>query len=212
MDLNEYHSEILSNQLKEMRIQTQRTAQLLYELNKKTNRKKRVRKSIPKSLKDLLWDTTFGDSVGEGNCYVCNIKINSKRFEAGHIVAEANGGKTILENLRCICSVCNKSMGTDNLEEFKGRYFPKIKVDNEIFEKFEYKKNIEECWLCHQEMINEDIRNKKYFDCKILVHLTCWKEYLEYVIKIKGRKANFMRTTDCPHCLDKKFKIINLFT
>lgn len=84
------------------------------------------RKSVPKALKDRLWDTTFGPEAGQGECFVCGILINSKRFEAGHIKAVYNGGDTNLENLKCICSTCNKSMGTQNLEEFKKTYFPAI--------------------------------------------------------------------------------------
>ena len=88
----------------------------------------KYRKSVPKSLKDRLWDTTFGASAGEGKCYVCNIIINSKRFEAGHVISVYNDGGTNLNNLKCICSTCNKSMGTQNLEDFKLFYFPsKIK-------------------------------------------------------------------------------------
>ena len=86
--------------------------------------KKYYRKSVPKTLKDSLWDTTFGSDKGEGNCYVCGTIINSKRFEAGHIIAVHNKGTTTLDNLECICSTCNKSMGTQNLENFKKTYFP----------------------------------------------------------------------------------------
>lgn len=86
--------------------------------------KSRYRKSVPKSLKNLLWDTTFGEESGVGKCYVCEKKINSKNFEAGHVKSVHHGGDTNLFNLRCICSTCNKSMGTRNLYEFKRLYFP----------------------------------------------------------------------------------------
>ena len=85
-------------------------------------------------MKDRLWDTTFGPSAGEGKCYVCGIIINSKRFEAGHVISVYNGGGTNLNNLKCICSTCNKSMGTRNLEDFKRIYFPS-KIKKEIPEK-----------------------------------------------------------------------------
>ena len=100
------------------------------------------RKSVPKTLKDSLWDTTFGSDKGNGNCYVCNIIINSKRFEAGHIVAVHNKGSTTLDNLECICSTCNKSMGVQNLEDFKGTYFParKYKIPNK--KSIDYDKSI----------------------------------------------------------------------
>ena len=85
------------------------------------------RKSVPKALKDRLWDTTYGPEAGQGECYVCGMIINSKRFEAGHIKAVYHGGSTTLDNLKCICSTCNKSMGTQNLEDFRKTYFPAIR-------------------------------------------------------------------------------------
>ncbi|NDG68463.1 MAG: hypothetical protein EB135_03170, partial [Proteobacteria bacterium] len=39
-------------------------------------------------------------------------------FECGHIIAEAKGGETSLENLRPICSTCNKSMKTINMNDY----------------------------------------------------------------------------------------------
>ena len=89
--------------------------------------KHEYRKSVPKSLKDRLWDTTYGPEAGQGKCYVCGAIINSKSFEAGHVISVFHGGETTLDNLKCICSTCNKSMGTQNLETFKKTYFPAIR-------------------------------------------------------------------------------------
>lgn len=92
------------------------------ELEKKNNPKpKRV--SIPKSVKDQLWDNTFGSTAGEGKCYVCSDTINSKKFDCGHIVAVCQGGTNDISNLKAICSTCNKSMGTKNMDDFKQEYF-----------------------------------------------------------------------------------------
>jgi len=43
-------------------------------------------------------------------------------FHCGHVIAEAKGGETVIENLRPICKKCNLSMGTDNLNDFRKRY------------------------------------------------------------------------------------------
>ena len=99
--------------------------------------KKKYRKNIPKAVKDRLWDITFGPEAGQGKCYVCEGKINSKRFEAGHIVSVFNGGKDTIDNLKCICSTCNKSMGIHDLNLFKKIYFPG-----------KYKRKQENC-TCH---------------------------------------------------------------
>lgn len=106
--------------------ETQEIREKYKQLKKKRSNSptKKVRKSIPKSVKDKVWDTCIGKERGVGSCYCCCTDIDSKKFDCGHIVASANGGLDIVENLKPVCSTCNKSMGTQNLEEFKMEYFP----------------------------------------------------------------------------------------
>ena len=80
------------------------------------------RKHIPKCLRHKLWRTYFDDKMN-GNCYVCNTGINIENFHAGHITSVKNGGDTNINNLRVVCSLCNLSMGSKNLEDFKNKYF-----------------------------------------------------------------------------------------
>lgn len=208
--------------------------QSLYISKKKT--RKRKRKSVPKALKDKLWDTTFGPDVGQANCYVCDIAINSKRFEAGHIISVVNGGKTVLDNLRCICGTCNKSMGTDNLEQFRTEYFPNPEdkpimiyesvpySENKTTESYrpillERSKSVvlsddeEQCWICCEDIRTLRKWDKKYIDCgfcgKMIYHYDCWKGYLQNVSNILGRSTTFMRITDCLSCLDLSYQIMN---
>lgn len=104
-----------------------------YKNNEKEKKKlekeelKKLRKSIPKTLRIKVWDTTIGKEKGVGDCFVCNTNIDSKNFECGHIISVKEGGETTLENLKPICGCCNKSMGIQNLIEFKDKYFPQIK-------------------------------------------------------------------------------------
>ncbi len=80
------------------------------------------KKSIPKVMKDLCWSKYVGDTVGKTKCMCCEtneIKMND--FQCGHVIAEANGGKTTVDNLRPICKACNLSMGIENLNDFKKR-------------------------------------------------------------------------------------------
>jgi 5-methylcytosine-specific restriction endonuclease McrA len=52
-------------------------------------------------------------------CLCCKITdITQLSFNCGHIIAEANGGDTIVSNLRPICQNCNSSMGTMNMNDF----------------------------------------------------------------------------------------------
>jgi 5-methylcytosine-specific restriction endonuclease McrA len=101
-----------------------------------------MRKSIPKTLKNDVWDKYISRKKGIGQCYCCKKTIDSKNFECGHVLAVAKGGKTILQNLRPICGVCNKSMGTENLQQFKKKYYTKPNVIDEKIAKIEFLKKI----------------------------------------------------------------------
>ena len=90
--------------------------------NEKKNNGKARKQHIPKKLKNMIWDKYIGKEKGVGLCYCCNEEIDSKNFEAGHIIPETKGGPTNIDNLRPICSCCNKSMGTQNMDEFKEKY------------------------------------------------------------------------------------------
>ena len=81
------------------------------------------RKTIPKAVKITLWNKYFGEDHAKGTCNVCQREIKMTEFDAGHIVAVANGGSDNLDNLAPVCGTCNKSMGTQNLQDFKTVYF-----------------------------------------------------------------------------------------
>ena len=83
-----------------------------------------MRKSIPKALKNKVWDTYVGKSKGIGKCFCCKKEIDSKDFDCGHVISVKDGGPTTVENMRPVCSPCNKSMGTQNMNDFKNQYFP----------------------------------------------------------------------------------------
>lgn len=102
------------------------------EINKKYDnivqeikKKHKKRKTIPKTLKNKVWDSYIGKNKGIGECFCCSKTIDSKDFECGHVQSVNTGGETILSNLRPICGVCNKSMGTENLNIFKNKYMKK---------------------------------------------------------------------------------------
>lgn len=82
------------------------------------------RKTIPKKVKEDLWIRYFGKKF-KGNCFVCNDIIETHKFEAGHIKSAAKGGSDNISNLKPICMKCNRSMGTDNLNNYKNKYYKK---------------------------------------------------------------------------------------
>jgi hypothetical protein len=93
--------------------------------------------NIPHSLRRAVWNTCIGEDIGSTECYVgCKTKISQMTFECGHIEAESKGGLTVVENLRPICSPCNKSMGTKNMHDFIKTFGFKSDIveDNEIID------------------------------------------------------------------------------
>ena len=96
----------------------QKTGELL-----KKEKKKR-KKTIPKTLRKQVWKKINNDKTS-AVCFCC--KINKfdymDSWECGHIVSEFNGGTTTIDNLRPVCSSCNKSMGTQNMDVFIEKYY-----------------------------------------------------------------------------------------
>jgi len=81
------------------------------------------KKSIPKSVKKMSWDKWIGPNVGKTKCLCCkHQEIRQIEFHCGHIIAEVNGGQTIVDNLKPICAQCNLSMGSMNMNEFIKTY------------------------------------------------------------------------------------------
>lgn len=89
------------------------------------------RKSIPKAVKVSIWKKYISPSKLDGKCFVgCGTLIQINNFEAGHVISFSNGGENTIENLRPICSLCNKSMGKTNMNEFIDKY--KFKSSDDI--------------------------------------------------------------------------------
>lgn len=95
--------------------------------NSSEEKHQKKRKAIPKAVRTTLWNIHFSEDKAKGNCKVCDGEIKISNFEAGHIIASASGGTDNLDNLLPLCSLCNKSMGTENLLDFKAKYFSKSK-------------------------------------------------------------------------------------
>jgi hypothetical protein len=102
---------------------------------KNKNKKNRYRKKrISKSLRQAVWNRHIGDKIGKTKCLCCNVnEISQMTFECGHITAESKGGLTNIDNLMPICGLCNKSMGTINLFEFKKNFLSNSKIKEIIY-------------------------------------------------------------------------------
>ena len=69
------------------------------------------RKAIPKALREEVWRRYIGNKY-ESKCTIgwCTNTITPFDYEVGHNIPHSKGGVTTIENLRPICSRCNKSM------------------------------------------------------------------------------------------------------
>ena len=72
------------------------------------------RTAIPKALREQVWRTHIGSKY-ESKCTIswCTNKITPFDYEVGHNIPHSKGGSSTIDNLRPICSRCNKSM-SDN--------------------------------------------------------------------------------------------------
>lgn len=90
-----------------------------------TERKRNPKKGITKTLRRSVWEKHVGRDIALTKCLCCEtVDISIFDFECGHIIAESNGGETHVQNLIPVCNVCNNSMNTLNLHEFKRNNFP----------------------------------------------------------------------------------------
>ncbi len=93
--------------------------------NKLTNNKttKRIRKQkIPATVRNTIWKLHNKNKTAS-KCYCCRVEpVTKGNFECGHIISNKDGGKIKLDNLKPICGLCNKSMGTMNMIEFMKQY------------------------------------------------------------------------------------------
>jgi hypothetical protein len=78
---------------------------------------------IPSKVRADVWNTYQDQNMAIGKCCCCKrATIKQADFEVGHVIAEACGGTMEINNLRPICSVCNKSMGRLNMVDYVKRY------------------------------------------------------------------------------------------
>lgn len=80
---------------------------------------KQKSKKLPAALRNAVWNTYIGAETGKSICFCCGVESISRGvYECGHVQSKASGGSDMLSNLRPVCGLCNKSMGTRNMVEF----------------------------------------------------------------------------------------------
>ena len=96
-----------------------------------------TKQKITASLRQSVWLKWVGRHY-DAKCYVhwCQCVMTPFTFEVGHNIPESRGGATTLENLRPICSICNKSMGNRyTIDEYSRLHKPHT-VTTESFLRF----------------------------------------------------------------------------
>lgn len=91
------------------------------EYRKMTFKSINSKEKVPKKIRIQLWKDNFENNTN-GICYVCEEKITINDFEAGHIKSKFHGGTNELDNLKVICSTCNKDCGIFDLDEYKKNF------------------------------------------------------------------------------------------
>jgi hypothetical protein len=77
------------------------------------------KQTIPLPIRVKVWNAYIGESCGKSKCMCCgDVDMTPFRFECGHVKSEYNGGDISVQNLRPICSGCNRSMGKKNMIEY----------------------------------------------------------------------------------------------
>ena len=83
------------------------------------------RRAIPKAKRVALWIRDFGALETAGTCLCCQTGITyGGKWEQAHVLAVVNKGTNDLGNLRPTCVSCNRSCGTENLEDWCRREYP----------------------------------------------------------------------------------------
>ena len=95
----------------------------MMKCQKKIQKIKNKKAKIPHALKTQVWNEWIGKEKGSALCLCCEVnEISQMNFACGHIIAESNGGELITSNLKPVCTSCNSSMGTNNMDSFKKKY------------------------------------------------------------------------------------------
>jgi 5-methylcytosine-specific restriction endonuclease McrA len=95
-----------------------------------------MKRKIPAAIRQQVWLTYCGKRF-EYKCAViwCTNVLTPFTFEVGHNVPESKGGLLELDNLKPLCSNCNKSMGsTYTIDEFSAMY----KKSSKMWECFKF--------------------------------------------------------------------------
>ncbi len=123
---------------------------------------------IPCVLRHEVWKKYISNKFRQGKCFCCRkMQIEESNFECGHVISRKNNGPSSLDNLRPICSLCNKSMNIQNMYEFISScgFWINTNPNSIRFKpieclKFSFESIIYACEWCKESFkIKEDLQN-----------------------------------------------------
>lgn len=94
----------------------------------------KIRISIDKVLQEKTWQKEYG-ACTSGKCPIFNCqkilaKNVSNSWQCGHIISHNNGGPTTIDNLRPLCTPCNRTMNDTDWDDYENELMRNDIIDN----------------------------------------------------------------------------------
>lgn len=146
--------------------------------------KKYKKQRIPPTLRLQVFEL-YSNERTRMLCYCCAINIITvANFECGHVIPECKGGLLEIDNLRPICSPCNKSMGSNYLYDYKNKFYKSTsckkykQTDTISCKKIKYKNTLKDIIKCilmintnkpmhYIDITKNCFRNQHIYECKL---------------------------------------------
>lgn len=136
------------------------SAPIVVEFLKKIDSYRESRPIITTQLRYKLWSKFWNNSMN-GLCIVCGNPITIADFVCGHIEAWSVNKNSDISNLAPVCNLCNKSMGTMDMREYKKLHHSNIDVPckTDIFKDYITKEDVIKCLEKYLDRVDA-----KYFE------------------------------------------------
>lgn len=84
------------------------------------NSHKRIKVSA--AMRSSLWNKYYGDETNKGECILCKCELKMSQYHVSHIQSLKENGTYNQDNLTIMCSKCNTSIGSKNLNDYLQEY------------------------------------------------------------------------------------------
>ena len=84
------------------------------------NSHKRIK--VTAAMRSSLWNKYFCDETNKGECVLCKCELKMSQYHVSHIQSLKENGTYNQDNLTIMCSKCNTSIGSKNLNDYLKEY------------------------------------------------------------------------------------------